>query len=248
MSETDIPEFTRNVYQLARSLTPSFSRGDIAELNEAADWLTRYVETLLERRRHEPRDDLLTSYLHAVDEADVLSRIEALMQIVSVILAGSDTTRAALTIQLSLLLQHPDQWEALRGDPSRVRGAVLESLRYEPSVGSYPRFTLEEIEIDGCTVPRNVVLSMSTLSAMRDPALYRDPDRFDISRTDHPRRPMVFGAGAHRCLGETLALLELEETLAALAERLPNLNLVGDAPTVTGSGGIRQVSEMVVRW
>ena len=247
-SETDIPEFTRNVYQLARSLTPSFSRGDVAELNEAADWLTRYVETLLERRRHEPRDDLLTSYLHAVDEADVLSRIEALMQIVSVILAGSDTTRAALTIQLSLLLQHPDQWEALRGDPSRVRGAVLESLRYEPSVGSFPRFTLEEIEIDGCTVPRNVVLSMSTLSAMRDPALYRDPDRFDISRTDHPRRPMVFGAGAHRCLGETLALLELEETLAALAERLPNLNLVGDAPTVTGSGGIRQVSEMVVRW
>ena len=248
MPATDIPEFTRNVYQLARSLTPSFSRGDVAELNEAAAWLTRYVETLLERRRHEPRDDLLTSYLQAVDEADVLSRIEALMQIVSVILAGSDTTRAALTIQLSLLLQHPDQWEALRRDPSRVRGAVLESLRYEPSVGSYPRFTLEEIEIDGCTIPRNMLLSMSTLSAMRDPALYRDPDRFDISRTDHPRRPMVFGAGAHRCLGETLALLELEETLAALAERLPNLNLVGDAPTVTGSGGIRQVSEMVVRW
>jgi cytochrome P450 family 103 len=248
ISAADIPEFTRNVYQLARSLSPSFRREDVPELNEAADWLTRYVEALLERRRHEPRDDLLTSYLRAVDEADVLSRIEALMQIVSVILAGSDTTRAALTIQLSLLMQHRDQWEALRRDPSLLHGAVLESLRYEPSVGSYPRFTLEDIEIDGCTVPRNVVLSMSTLSAMRDPALYRDPDRFDISRTDHPKKPLVFGAGSHRCLGETLALLELEETLAALAERLPNIEILGDIPIVMGSGGIRQVSEMVVRW
>ena len=248
MSPEDIPEFTRNVYQLARSLSPSFRREDVPELNDAADWLTKYVEALLEKRRHEPRDDLLTSYLHAVDEADVLSHIEVLIQIVSVILAGSDTTRAALTIQLSLLMQHREQWDALRRDPSLIRGAVLESLRYEPSVGSFPRFTLEEIEIDGQMVPRGVMLSMSTLSAMRDPTLYRDPDRFDISRTDHPRRHAVFGAGSHRCLGETLALSELEETLAVLLERLPNLDLVGLAPTVQGSGGIRQVSELHIRW
>ena len=248
MSPEDIPEFTRNVYQLARSLSPSFRREDVPELNDAADWLTKYVEALLEKRRHEPRDDLLTSYLHAVDEADVLSHIEVLIQIVSVILAGSDTTRAALTIQLSLLMQHREQWDALRRDPSLIRGAVLESLRYEPSVGSFPRFTLEEIEIDGQRVPRGVMLSMSTLSAMRDPTLYRDPDRFDISRTDHPRRHAVFGAGSHRCLGETLALSELEETLAVLLERLPNLELIGLAPTVQGSGGIRQVSELHIRW
>jgi cytochrome P450 len=190
----------------------------------------------------------LTSYVHAVDEADVLSRVEALIQIVTVLLAGSDTTRAALTIQISLLLQNREQWEALREDSSLIPGAVLESLRYEPSVGSFPRYTLEDIEIDGCTVPRNVILSMSTLSAMRDPAVYRDPERFDITRTDHPRRPMVFGAGAHRCLGEMLALLELEETLAALSERLPKLELVRNAPSVEGSGGIRRVGEMHVRW
>jgi cytochrome P450 family 103 len=92
------------------------------------------------------------------------------------------------------------------------------------------------------------MLSMSTLSAMRDPELYRDPDRFDISRTDQPRRLMVFGAGSHRCLGETLALAELEESLSALADRLPNLELSGDAPTVEGSGGIRRVDELHVRW
>ena len=244
----DIPEFTRNVYQLARSLTPTFSRADVPELDDAADRLTKYVEMLLDERRREPRDDLLTAYLHAADEADLLSRIEALIQIVTVLLAGSDTTRAALTIQASLLLQNREQWDALCHDSSLISGAVLESLRYEPSVGSFPRFTLEDIEIDGRTVPSNRMLSMSTLSALRDPALYRDPDRFDITRTDHPRRPMVFGAGSHRCLGETLALLELEETLAALAERLPKLELVCNAPSIEGSGGIRRVGEMQVRW
>ena len=244
----DIPEFTRNVYQLARALSSSFGPEDIQGLDAAAENLTQYVEQLLTERSREPRDDLLTQYLYAVDEAEVLSRIETLTQIVSVILAGSDTTRAALTIQVSLLMQNRDQWDALRRDPALVPGAVLESLRYEPSVGSFPRVTLEDIEIGGWTVPRNRLLSMSTLSAMRDPALYSDPDRFDISRTDHPRRPLVFGAGAHRCLGETLALAELEEALAILAERLPELELAGDIPTVEGSGGIRRVSEMQVRW
>jgi cytochrome P450 len=244
----DIPEFTRNVYQLARALSSSFGPADIPGLDAAADNLTQYVERLLNERRLEPREDLLTSYLHAVEEAEVLSRIETLIQIVTVILAGSDTTRAALTIQASLLMQNRDQWDALRRDSALIPGAVLESLRYEPSVGSFPRVTLEDIEIDGWTVPRNCLLSISTLAALRDPALYSDPDRFDIYRADHPRRPMVFGAGSHRCLGEMLALAELEEALAVLAERLPALQLAGDIPTVEGSGGIRRVGEMQVRW
>ena len=245
---TDIPEFTRNVYQLARALSSSFGPGDVPALDAAAENLTHYVEGLLNERRSQPRDDLLTSYLQAVEEAEVLSRIETLIQIVTVILAGSDTTRAALTIQMSLLLQHREQWDALRQDPSLIQGAVLESLRYEPSVGSFPRLTLEDIEIQGYRVPSASILSISTISAMRDPAIYQDPDRFNIFRTDHPRRPMVFGAGVHRCLGETLALAELEETLAVLAERLPTLEIAGAAPAVEGSGGIRRVQEMLVRW
>ena len=248
IAPADIPTFTQNVYQLARALTPTFTRGDVPDLNAAAERLAQYVEDLLEERRREPRGDLLTSYLHAVEESEALSRMETIIQVVTVILAGSDTTRAALTIQLSLLMQHRDQWEALRGDPALVKGAVLESLRYEPSVGSFPRVTLEDITVEGCTVPRNSLLSISTLSAMRDSTLYNEPDRFDITRSDHPRRPLVFGAGAHRCLGETLALAELEETLGVIAERLPGLQLVDRAPSVEGSGGIRRVGEMPLRW
>jgi len=83
---------------------------------------------------------------------------------------------------------------------------------------------------------------------MRDPALYSDPDRFNIRRTDHPRRHIVFGGGAHRCLGEVLARAELEEGLAALAQRLPKLQLLGEPLRVFGHAGIRRVSPMKVGW
>ncbi len=101
-------------------------------------------------------------------------------------------------------------------DFALVPGAVAESLRYEPAVASFMRVTLEDIDLDGCVVPRDRMVSLSTLAAMRDPAVYSDPDTFDIRRADQSRRHLVFGRGAHRCLGEVLAMVELEEGLAAL--------------------------------
>jgi cytochrome P450 len=248
LPEADIPEFTRHIYNLARSLSSTFSRDDVPELQTSAQELSQYVRELLEDRRRAPRDDFLTSCIGAIDAANELSHIETVMQIITVILGGSDTTRGAGAIQTSLLLQHRDQWNAICQDPSLIPGAVLESMRYEPAVGSFVRFTLEDIEMDGWTVPRNRVLSLSTLSAMRDPQLYADPDRFDIRRNDHPRRHMIFGAGSHRCLGEALAKAELEEQLAALTARVPHLQLVGEPPIVRGNGGIRSVRNMQVRW
>ena len=244
----DIPEFSRRIYSLARSLSSSFAPDDVPELQNSARELSQYVHELLEDRRRVPRDDFLTSCLGAIDAAGELSPVETVMQIITVILGGSDTTRGAGSIQTSLLLQHREQWDAVCQDPSLIPGAVLESMRYEPAVGSFARFTLEEIDLDGWTVPRNRVLSLSMLSAMRDPQLYADPDRFDIERSDHPRRHLIFGAGSHRCLGEALAKAELEEQLAALTARIPQLRLAGDPPIVRGSGGIRSVRNMRVRW
>jgi cytochrome P450 len=86
------------------------------------------------------------------------------------------------------------------------------------------------------------------MSAMRDPALYMDPDYFNIRRTDHPRRHLVFGGGLHRCLGEVLARAELEEGLTALLERFPDLRLVGEPARALGHAGIRRVSPMQVAW
>jgi len=247
IAETEIPRFTAHVYALARALS-AFSRDDVPVLEDAAREMLNYADDLLQGRRARPANDFLSAYVRALDDSEKLSATETLVQIVTLILAGSDTTRAAIPIQASLLLQHPEQWNAVCQDPTLIPGAVAESLRYEPSVGSFLRFTLDDIEIDGCVVPRNNMLSLSTLAAMRDPASYSEPDVFDIRRTDHPRKHMVFGIGVHRCLGEVLAAAELEESLAALAARLPNMKFAGDPPIVRGSGGIRTVTEMRVRW
>jgi cytochrome P450 family 103 len=246
--EADVPKFTRWVYSMARAITPTFAREDVPEIVEAAHQLSLYASDLLATRRKCPREDFLTSYVQAIDAQGNLSAEETLVQIVTIILAGSDTTRAAMAIQVGLLLQHREQWDAVCRDSALIPGAVVESLRYEPSVGSVPRFTLEDIELDGYTVPRNSMLSLSTLSAMRDPTVCADPDRFDIRRPDQPRKHLVFGGGSHRCLGEALAKAELEEGLAALASRLPQLRIHGDPLAVHGYGGIRRVSNVHVAW
>ena len=249
LHEADIPQFTRWVYSISRAFSFSFSRSDVPDMEDAARNLTEYVQNLLADRRATPRMDFLSSYVLGVDAAEKLSPIEVISQIITVIIAGSDTTRAAMAIQVFLLLQHREQWEALcKGDMGLIAGAVSEALRYEPSVGSTPRFTLADIEIAGYLVPAGSVLSLSTLSAMRDPALYTDPDRFNIRRTDHPRRHIAFGGGAHRCLGEVLARAELEEGLAVLVERLPKLHLLGEPLRVFGHAGIRRISPMKVGW
>jgi cytochrome P450 family 103 len=244
----DVPHFTELVYSVSRSLSFSYAREEIRSMEESARQLTRYVNDLLSTRGSVLNNDFIASYSKTVAEAGNLSAAEFLSQVVTTIIAGSDTTRGAIAVQVAVLLQHREQWEAVCADPALIPGAVSESLRYEPVVGSIPRFTIDDIEIDGYLVPRNSILSLSTLSAMRDPGQYLDPDRFDIRRTDHPRRHLIFGLGVHRCLGEVLARAELEESLAAVAGRIPQLELAGKPPSLQGHGGIRRIDGMRVQW
>ena len=244
----DVPHFTDLVYSVSRSLSPSYARELFPDMEESARQLMEYVGGLLGSRAHLLNNELLASYTRTVTESGDLSPAEILSQVVTVIIGGSDTTRGAIAVQVALLLQHREQWEAVCADPALIPGAVSESLRYEPVVGTIPRFTLEDIDIGGYVVPRDSILSLSTLSAMRDPALYSDPDRFNIRRSDHPRRHLIFGLGVHRCLGEVLARTELEESLAALASRLPQLRLAGKPPSLHGHGGIRRIDGMRVQW
>ena len=244
----DVPHFTDLVYSVSRSLNPSYTNEELPDIVESTRQLMEYAGGLLGSRAHLLENELLSSYAQTVSETGNLSAAEILSQVVTLIIAGSDTTRGSIAVQVSLLMQHREQWEAVCADPTLIPGAVSESLRYEPVVGSIPRFTLEEIEIGGHVVPRNSILGLSTLSAMRDPALYADPDRFNIRRSDTPRRHLIFGLGVHRCLGEVLARAELEESLAALASRLPQLQLAGKPPSLYGHSGIRRIDGMRVQW
>jgi cytochrome P450 len=244
----DVPRFTRDVYKVARAFSSSFMAEDVPALQAAARDLISYTHDLLQDRRTKPVNDFLSTYVAELDQSERLSANETVIQIVTLILGGSDTTRVAMTIQISLLLQHREQWNLVCRDFARVPGAVAESLRYEPAVASFMRVTLDDIDLDGWVVPRNRMVSLSTLSAMRDPTLYSDPNTFDIKRIDHPRRHVVFGIGAHRCLGQVLAAVELEEGLAALSARLPDMRLAGAPPLIRGSGGIRTVEDTWVCW
>lgn len=241
--------FAHWVYQVSPAFAPALPGEDMAAMIDGAARLTAYVEQCLARtmRCPAPRSELLENMLAAI-ATDALTEAEAVAQLVTLIIGASDTTRAAMAVQVGLVLDTRQTWDQFGNDPERTRAAVTEALRLEPSVGSVPRFSMEKIVLDGGTIPAGRLVSLSTLSAMRDPARFADPDTFAVDRTDHPRWPLVFGGGAHRCLGEALARLELEEGLMALSRRLPGLRLAGPPPKIEGYAGIRRIDGLWVTW
>ncbi|HVJ44240.1 MAG TPA: cytochrome P450 [Dongiaceae bacterium] len=248
LPHADIPHFTQLVYEVSRVFSFTFTADEIPALQAAAQKLADYVQGTLEDRRRRPRDDFLSAVLAATDQNDELSSLEVIVQIVTLIVGGTDTTRVAGAMQASLLLQHPAQWDAVCSEPTLVPAAVSEALRYEPSVASLARFVLEDVDLDGYTLPADTFVRLSTMSAMRDERIYDNPDVFDISRNVEMRGHLVFGGGPHRCIGEALARIELEEGLAALTQRIPQLRLAGDAPRPRGHVGIRRIGRMPVAW
>ncbi|MEY8828782.1 cytochrome P450 [Sedimentitalea sp. XS_ASV28] len=243
--EADTSAFARHVYSAIRGLSHcsdevrAESDMDMAELDS-------YVAGLIEQRRASPEADFLSTYLGRVADGP-LSEDEIRAQLAALVLAGSDTTRGALASTVSQLLLHPEQWALLVQDPERwATPAVLEGLRYDPMIGSLPRITLEPREIEGILIPKGSFVAVSMLTALRDPDVYADPDSFDITRSDHPRLHPVFGGGPHRCLGEALARVELEEALKALARLVPDMRLDGPPVTLRGYGAVRSLSDMRV--
>ncbi|WP_455985695.1 cytochrome P450 [Methylorubrum extorquens] len=244
----DIPRFTRLAYKVSRVLNFTFGPEDVPNLETAAAELQHYVREVLEERRSTPRDDFLSRFLAEADEAGELTSLEVVIQLVQMIIGGTDTTRVAGATQVALLLQHPAQWDAVSRDPGLIPAAVTESLRFEPSVGSIGRVAWEDIALDGHVVPAGNLIILSTMSAMRDDQVYAQPDLFDIRRTDHPRLHPIFGGGAHRCIGESVARIELEEGLSALMRLTPRLRLAGAMPVLQGHRGIRRIDALRVAW
>lgn len=242
----DTPHFTRLVYHVALAFVPFYphDRHDIIE--QATAELFDYVEGQMQARMAAPRDDLLSDLATDWDPTGNLSFDSLVFQVVGMIIAGSDTTRGAFAMLCAMLLQRPADWRALCDNHSLIPGAVAEGLRYEPTVATIPRVTTAPVDVDGIEIPAGSFLRLSTMSAMRDPALYANPEDFDIRRTDHPRLHLVFGLGPHRCLGEMLTRIEMEESLAALLDAAPSMELQ-TAPDMQGFGGLRQITPMIVR-
>ncbi|MGZ6707601.1 MAG: cytochrome P450 [Solirubrobacteraceae bacterium] len=185
-----------------------------------------YAHALLnERRAAEPAADLMSELLAAEAGGDRRSDVECVNLVLNVLIGGVDTTQAQLAHTVRLLAEHPGQWAALRADPSLAAAAVDEALRYEPITPFTARIVVEEIEHRGVTFPVGTVVLVASFAANRDGV--RDPERFDIARTDGGRL-VTFGAGIHYCLGANLAKAELQEALTFLAARVEALELAGE--------------------
>ncbi len=191
--------------------------------------LDAYVDDMIADRRTRLTEDLLSELIRAEDDGDRLNGGELRMLAASLLMAGTDTTRNQLAASVQVLCEHPHQWALLRDDPGLAMRAVEESMRHSPAVCGTPRMVTRDVEIDGFLFPAGTFVMVNTFAANRDPKVYGDADRFDITRNDAPAI-LTFGGGVHYCLGANLARLELAEALAIMAQRLPTLRRVGPAP------------------
>jgi cytochrome P450 len=193
-----------------------------------------YEDELIDARRERPGQDLITDLLQAEEAGDRLSHDELRNLILNILVGGVDTSQSQLAHAVRLLAEHPDQWEALRGDPRGLAlQAVEEALRYEPITPFTARIMTGEVEYRDVTFPAGAIVLVSAWHANRDGI---GDDTFDIL-ADRPRaRLLTFGAGIHYCVGANLARAEMQEGLAFLAERVRTVRLAGEPEFGTPSG------------
>lgn len=191
--------------------------------------LDDYVDEMVARRRHDPTDDLLSDLIRAEDQGDRLNAAELRMLAGGLLLAGTDTTRNQLAGSIDVLVDHPDAWALLAQRPELAANAVEETIRHSPIGSGTLRTVTEDTEFAGHLFPAGTMVIVNTLAANRDPAVYDDPDRFDITRSAAPT-VLTFGGGIHYCLGANLARLELAEALKIVTRRMTKPSRTGPAP------------------
>lgn len=231
-------------YWIQSTFDPTKISGAPTRIEQAAVEFHDYVQGLL-REPSLGGDDLLTALRPEV-EAGTLSEAECVSLVGSVLIGGVDTTQAQLAHAVRLFAEHPEQWRALRDDPTLVPAAVDEVLRFEPITPFTARLVTEEFTERDVTFPPGTVLVVCAATANRDPEAYERPDVFDITVDRNGVAPLSFGAGPHFCLGHALARAELEEALAHLAERVADITLRGE-PSFDTPAGVYGLHELPVR-
>ncbi|MEV7320397.1 cytochrome P450 [Streptomyces sp. NPDC093970] len=206
------------------------------ELNPSEDTAARavrasvefsdYLRGLIAERRAEPGEDLISGLIAAHDEGDRLTEQEMISTAVLLLNAGHEATVNATVNGWYALFRNPDQLAALRADHSLVPTAVEELMRYDTPLQLFERYVLDEIEIDGTTIPRGAEIAMLFGSANHDPDVFDHPGELDLTRRDNPH--ISFSAGIHYCIGAPLARIELAASMTALLAKAPTLTLAAE--------------------
>lgn len=213
--------FRRLAQDVIRPFFPMADEENVRRGEAAIGELSEWVGKLADERRQQPADDMLSDLIAGSLEEDGMSNDEIVMMVAALVAAGSETTTLGGTHTLKRLLEHPDQLNQLRAEPSLAENAVREALRlgFGGAGGGSPRFALEDMEVHGKTIAKGDMLMLSGTAANRDPSVWNRPSEFDITRDT--RESLVFGNGPHYCLGANLALQEMRCMVESALEFLP---------------------------
>jgi cholest-4-en-3-one 26-monooxygenase len=226
---------------------PEFGGDRQAAMVASAEMLG-YADDLRRLRAEDPRDDIVTLLTGAIGETDGLTDAELAVFFLLLVVAGNETTRNATSHGMRALIEHPEEWEKLRQDPSqdRITRAVEEILRWASPILYFRRTTTRDVELRGKTIKAGDRVVMWYASANRDEEAFPNPFRFDVDRW--PNDHVTFGGGGpHFCLGASLARMELRLIFTELVTRVPKIALAGPVEMLRSNfvGGIKH---MPVRW
>ena len=227
------------------AFSPVKNPEDVKLADEAIVSLEAFFRDEIERRRREPGDDLISSLVAAEEQGDRLSESELVSTCNLLLLAGNLTTTDLIGNGVKAFLDHPQEMAKLRERPELIKNAVEEILRYDSPVANSGRIASRDVEIGGVKIARGETLSVKLGAANRDPAVYPDPDRFDIEREDTHHQS--FGGGRHLCLGAHLARLEAQETLAALFSRFSEIRFGGGGHEYAAIPSFRGLKEFWIQ-
>lgn len=213
---------------LARFSAPA-PGNDMLELarqaNAAIVGLRDYLTGLLEQRREALGDDVLSLMLRAQESGGKMTMQELVMNAILLLNAGDLTTTDQISNGVFDLLSHPDQLQMVRDNPNLLRSAVEEMLRYNPPMSFMHRIAVEDFQLHGRTIRKGDVVFLGMASANRDPEVFPNPDRFDVTRDHTLSKHMSFAFGPHHCLGAGLARREMEIAIEVLLNWLPDMRL-----------------------
>jgi cytochrome P450 len=244
----DEPMFSRASGLLAQALDPfaAITGGLSDKLEERIQtglWLRRYFHELIERRRSDLGDDLLSSLIAVEESGDQLTEEEIVSTCTLLLIAGHETTVNLIANAILAMLRHPEQWAALGADAGRASAVIEETLRYDPPVQLVGRNAADDMVIGDTVVVKGDTMLLLLAGAQRDPADYDRPDTFDPDRGTV--RHLGFGRGAHYCLGAPLARLEASVALSAVTARFPHA-LLDSEPQYKTNVTLRGLSALSV--
>lgn len=224
VDESRLPEFRYWSEGIILGLNPMRTPEETSYLEESSEKLNEYFSELMEARRHDPKDDLISDMVQAQADGGDFDDEELRINLQALLVGGNLTTTDLIGNGAWLFLTHPEQMEALKADPGLAAQAVEEVLRYEAPVQATSRIVPEDREVAGCPMKKSQAVFMSLAAANRDPEQFDNPEAFDITikRKSH----VSFGGGAHICIGAPLARIEARRVYTKLFERYPNLKLV----------------------